>query len=79
VLIEGTKERIHYYMDWICFLWAAVLSTGSGIVGLASTLDNRARSIAFIAGVVLEGAFVVLLFLVHGRVDALITKPEEAP
>jgi hypothetical protein len=64
-------------MDWIRLLWAAILLNGSGIVGLALTLDNWAKTIAFIAGVILEGAFVVLLVLVHRRVDALITKLEE--
>lgn len=78
VSVEGTKERIHYYMDWIRLLWAAILLNGSGIVGLASTLDSRAKIIAFIAGVVFEGAFVILLFLAHRRADALITKLEEA-
>ncbi len=75
--IEGTKERIHYYMDWIRLLWAAILLNGGGIVGLVSTLDSRVKLIVFSAGVVLEGAFVILLFLVHRRADALITKLEE--
>ena len=76
--IEGTKERIHYYMDWIRLLWAAILLNGSGIIGLALTLDNRARIIAFVAGVLLEGAFVVLLFLLHRRIDTLIIKMEQS-
>lgn len=67
VSVEGTKERIHYYMDWIRLLWAAILLNGSGIVGLASTLDSRAKTIAFI-----------LLSLARRRADALITKLEEA-
>ena len=36
--IEGTKERIHYYMDWIRLLWAATLINGSGLVSLAFAL-----------------------------------------
>ena len=54
-----------------------MLLNGSGIVGLVSTLDSPARIIAFIAGVILEGAFGVLIFLAHRRADALITKLEE--
>ncbi len=70
--VEGAKERIHYYMDWIRLLWATILLNGSGIIGLVSTLDSRAKLIAFTAGVRLEGAFVTLLFLAHRRADALL-------
>jgi len=56
-----------------------MLLNGSGIVALVSTLNSWARIIAFIAGVILEGAFGVLIFLAHRRADALITKLEEAP
>jgi len=66
-------------MDWIRLLWAGILLNGSGIVGLVLTLDSWARIIAFIAGIILEGASRVLIFLAHRRVDALITKLEEAP
>jgi len=66
-------------MDWIRLLWAGMLLNGSGIVGLVLTLDSWARIIAFTAGVILEGAFGVLIFLAHRRADALITKLEEAP
>lgn len=76
---EGTKERIHYYMDWIRLLWAGMLLNGSGIIGLTLNLDSWLKIILFVGGFVLEGAFGVLIFLVHRRVDALITKLEEGP
>jgi hypothetical protein len=79
VSAEGTKERIHYYMDWIRLLWAGMLLNGSGIIGLTLNLDSWLRINLFIGGFVLEGVFGVLIFLVHRRVDALITKLEEGP
>lgn len=77
--IEGTKERIHYYMDWIRLLWAAMLLNGSGLVGLASTLDSRVKIFLLAGGFLLEGAFGFFIFLAHRRVDNLITKLEKAP
>lgn len=56
-----------------------MLLNGSGIVGLALTLDDQARRIAFIAGVVLEVALGSLIFVAHRKVSALITKLEELP
>jgi hypothetical protein len=37
------------------------------------------KVILLIGGFVLEGVFGVLIFLAHSKVDALITKLEEAP
>jgi hypothetical protein len=56
-----------------------MLLNGSGIIGLTLNLDSWLRIILFIGGFVLEGAFGVLIFLVHRRADALITKLEERP
>jgi hypothetical protein len=52
--VEGTKERIHYYMDWSRLLWAATLLNGSGLVSLALSLDNNAKRIAFLTGIMVE-------------------------
>lgn len=77
--VEGTKERIHYYMDWIRLLWAAILLSGGGVVSLALNLDSQEKIIAFVAGVMLEGACGVLIFITHRKVNALIAKLEAAP
>lgn len=77
--IEGTKERIHYYRDWIRLLWAATLLNGSGLVGLALSLDNTAKRIAFLMGILLEGVFGVLIFVTHGKIRTLIAKLEAMP
>ena len=66
-------------MDWNRLLWAAMLLNGSGVIGLTLNLDSWLRIILFIGGFVLEGAFGILIFLVHRRVDALITKLGEGP
>jgi hypothetical protein len=70
-------KRERHYMDWIRLLWAAILLNGSGIVGLASTLDNRVKAALLVGGFLLEGTFGILLFLSHRKVNALITKLEE--
>jgi len=56
-----------------------MLLNGSGVIGLTLNLDSWLRIILFIGGFVLEGAFGILIFLVHRRVDALITKLGEGP
>ena len=60
-------------------LWAGMLLNASGLIGLTLALDNSVKVVLFIGGLILEGAFAILIFLAHRRIDALITKLEERP
>jgi len=66
-------------MDWIRLLWAAMLLNGSGIVGLALTLDSPVKLAFPIAGVFLEGVFGILILIAHRRLSVLIAKLQEGP
>ena len=57
--IEGTRERIRYYLEWVRLLWAGTLLNASGLIGLALALDGRMK--VLIGGLLLEGAFMVLM------------------
>ncbi len=74
--VEGTKERIHYYLDWIRLLWAAMLLSGSGIASLALNADTLLKKIFLLVGVLLEGAFGIVVLIAHRKVNALISKLE---
>jgi hypothetical protein len=71
VSADGTKERIHYYMDWIRLLWAAMLLSGSGIASLALNADTFLKKIFLLVGVLLEGAFGIAVLITHRKVNAL--------
>lgn len=79
ISVEGTKERIRYYLEWVRLLWAGTLLNTSGVIGLALALDGRMKVGLLIGGLILEGVFIVLIALAHRRIDTLITKLEEAP
>ena len=79
ISVEGTKERIRYYLEWVRLLWAGTLLNTSGIVGLALALDGRMKVGLLIGGLLLEGIFMILITLAHRRINALITALEEAP
>ena len=66
-------------MDWIRFLWAGMLLSGSGIAGLALNADTGIKRGFLIIGVLPEGAFGILILIIHRKVSALITKLEEEP
>lgn len=54
-----------------------MLVNGSGIVGLALTLDSPVKLTFLIAGGFLEGVFGILILIAHRRVSALIAKLED--
>ena len=64
-------------MDWVRLLWAGTLLNASGLIGLTLALDGRVKIVLFVSGLLLEGAFVFVIFLAHKRIEALITKLEE--
>jgi hypothetical protein len=64
-------------MDWNRLLWAGILLNGSGIISLTLALDSRVKVALLIGGFVLEGAFGILIFLAHRKINALITKLEQ--
>ncbi len=77
ISVEGTKERIHYYLDWIRLLWAGILLNGSGIVGLSLTLDSRVKLAFVVGGAFIEILFGVMILVSHRKVSSLISKLEE--
>ena len=63
ISVEGTKERIRYYLDWVRLLWAAILLNASGLIGLTLALDSSMKVGLLIGGLLLEGVFMILIFL----------------
>jgi ABC-type nitrate/sulfonate/bicarbonate transport system permease component len=63
-------------MDWIRLLWAGMLLSGSGIASLALNADSPMKKVFLIVGVLLEGAFGIVVLIAHRKVNALISKLE---
>lgn len=63
-------------MDWIRLLWAGMLLSGSGIASLALNADSPMKKVFLIVGVLLEGAFGIIVLIAHRKVNALISKLE---
>lgn len=75
--MDGLKERIRYYTEWIRLLWAAMFLLGAGVISLLLGLDSKMKAFLFVAGMVLQLVFAVIVGIIHNRVVALIQRLEE--
>jgi hypothetical protein len=74
--VEAIKERIHYYTEWIRLFWAAMFFVGAGVAGLLLTLDSNLKTFLFVAGMILQVVFAVIIGIIHRRIAALIERLE---
>ena len=69
---EVIKERIRYYTDWARSLWLGVLALTGGLGGLGLALDNPAKGILFVLGLVVDFLLVFGVILLHRRAERLL-------
>jgi hypothetical protein len=75
--MEGPKERIRYYTEWIRLLWVGMFLIGGGGISLLLTLDSRLKVFLLVLAALLEGVFAALIGLAHKRITTLIERLEE--
>ena len=74
--MDGLKEKIRYYTEWICLLWVGMFVIGGGVTGLLLALDSRLKAFLFVSGIILQVVFAVVIGIIHNRVTALIERLE---
>ena len=76
--MEGLKERIRYYTEWVRLLWVGMFIIGGGIASLLLTLDSWLEAFLLLLGVIVESVFATLIGIAQRRISALIERVEEA-
>ncbi|MBI3300527.1 MAG: hypothetical protein HYZ72_00375 [Deltaproteobacteria bacterium] len=75
--MEGLKERIRYYTEWIRLLWVGMFLIGGGGISLLLTLDSHLKVFLLVLAALLESVFATLVGIAHRRITALIEHLEE--
>lgn len=75
--MEGLKERIRYYTEWIRILGVGMFILGGGGASLLLSLDSRLKMLLLFLVVIVECVFATLIGIAHRRIIALIEQVEE--